>query len=760
MAFKYYGARTSGNKSVSGFGIYGGAGTINAAITDNNDATYVAKNASVNGNFTFTQYFGNPSVSMPPAGEFIYKVEARARTNSSSSSNSYSLTLSPDTTYGGNVTQNYGGIFIASSGLAITTVSRTTSTITATTSGTHGLAAGDLIYVTSTNGTPAGFAAGTFAIVTTPTTTTFTAIDITGASNTSSVAGTGSLYRYNIGANLTLNALPYATGANAAAYINDLTMTFGDASPKSTPVSFYEASLLVTTATLPTVSITSIDGDSSAPYTVTTTSQPTIVWSYTQAESLVQQLYRLKVYTAPQADPDNGNAAQLFYDSGTTSSSANSATIANLQNGVSYYAYVKAAAIQTTRIGIGTSLPADEGWSTWASLTFSVALTSPTAPRLTASWDTVTQRTTITATGAAVTAPMTAQTFDIQRSDDGGTTWVYVRGAQAQIPNGSFVVTAYDYEPKRGVTVRYRARSVATGAGNTIASSWNSYVAWTFEVDTTGWTAGANTTLSQSTTQKYDGAYSLRLAPTAAGTVSATAGSLTLTPVVVGGSYTASAWLRSTSASRTATVSIAWYTAAAALISTSAGSGTTITTSAFTQASVVATAPATAAYAVVSISVAATGSAADFQYVDGVEFYATNTTVAIPAVTTWNLRALDTGGQVALASDVKVLSDLDLTQGEDQGVFLPLGRSTTLVVHGTVRGEDGSYSILCPSQAAFDSLLAVMNARAVVLVMDPFGEQKYVRVTGRSYKKTGAAASPRYYVTMNYVEADSGLIAG
>ncbi|WNI28659.1 hypothetical protein [Streptomyces sp. ITFR-6] len=80
------------------------------------------------------------------------------------------------------------------------------------------------------------------------------------------------------------------------------------------------------------------------------------------------------------------------------------------------------------------------------------------------------------------------------------------------------------------------------------------------ETDTSGWTAGANTTLSRSS-RFYTGAYSLGMTASAAGTVTATTSArVAVTP---GTQYTAYAYFANvaTASGRTATVRVDWYAA-------------------------------------------------------------------------------------------------------------------------------------------------------------------------------------------------------
>lgn len=157
------------------------------------------------------------------------------------------------------------------------------------------------------------------------------------------------------------------------------------------------------------------------------------------------------------------------------------------------------------------------------------------------------------------------------------------------------------------------ARNVITlqGHDNLLTSNQAS-----LEMDTTGWVAGANTTIARSTAQAVDGVASLSLTATAAAGISATTPTgVSGIAVVVGQTYTALASLRPNTTARTCTVAIGWYTAAGALISTSTGSGATDTAATWTQVAVTAVAPATAAFASVVVSVASPG-AGEIHYVD------------------------------------------------------------------------------------------------------------------------------------------------
>lgn len=101
---------------------------------------------------------------------------------------------------------------------------------------------------------------------------------------------------------------------------------------------------------------------------------------------------------------------------------------------------------------------------------------------------------------------------------------------------------------------------------------------------------------------------------------------------------------------------------------------------------------------------------------------------------------------------VRVLDSLAEEVQEDVGVFRPRGRSTALVVAGSIYGRDGSYLVATSGASEFDAVYAIMRHQGVILVQDPFGSQKYVRFTSRALNTTGAAAQPIRRLTVTYVE--------
>lgn len=130
------------------------------------------------------------------------------------------------------------------------------------------------------------------------------------------------------------------------------------------------------------------------------------------------------------------------------------------------------------------------------------------------------------------------------------------------------------------------------------------------EVGTTGWAAGANTTIARDTVQFYNGVASLRLTATGAGTMSATTPTGTSgIPVAPLRLHTFAFRKRIASGTTTATITptIHWYNSAGALISSFTQPGQPITNAwtSYTDANPVS--PAGAAYAAVALVVAGAG---------------------------------------------------------------------------------------------------------------------------------------------------------
>ncbi len=141
------------------------------------------------------------------------------------------------------------------------------------------------------------------------------------------------------------------------------------------------------------------------------------------------------------------------------------------------------------------------------------------------------------------------------------------------------------------------------------------------EVNATGWTADANTTIARSLTLGgAQGTAALRLTATAAVPNFGATSTSFITGLVAGQIYVATAWFQTAVTARTMRLSINWYDAAHAFISTTTGLSPTDTAGTWWLATIKATAPAGAVECKIQLHSTATPAAAELHYVDAVYF--------------------------------------------------------------------------------------------------------------------------------------------
>lgn len=233
----------------------------------------------------------------------------------------------------------------------------------------------------------------------------------------------------------------------------------------------YAAYLDVAYALIPTTAVTAPTG------AVTTTSTPTCTWTHTAGtDGGAQTRYWVKVFSAAQYgaggfDPETSTPTQ---DLGEQLGSAVSAVLGSLPDAGTWRAYVKTA--QTIN-----------GAAHWAAWAYSGFTTSYTLPLITSV--TLTPSVTLARTAILVTRTVMAPTWiaaDVERSDDGGTTWVAVRGGTAIAASGTSF-TIYDYEQPFATTCVWRARASSELFTGPYVSSTTSSIApttaWLKDVD-------------------------------------------------------------------------------------------------------------------------------------------------------------------------------------------------------------------------------------------------------------------------------------
>jgi hypothetical protein len=164
------------------------------------------------------------------------------------------------------------------------------------------------------------------------------------------------------------------------------------------------------------------------------------------------------------------------WDSGILSGDTTTASITQLLLNDTYRVYVRT----------GKAVNSSPYWGDWAYSTFTINVTAPTPPTLTLNHVVASGKVTISALGAAAVG-FTSQTFEIERSSDGGTTWAQIRGGDALLPNGSGLAATADYEAPRGGSVSYRARAVGVIGSDVYVSNWGTTATITVTNDGKWW---------------------------------------------------------------------------------------------------------------------------------------------------------------------------------------------------------------------------------------------------------------------------------
>lgn len=213
----------------------------------------------------------------------------------------------------------------------------------------------------------------------------------------------------------------------------------------------------------------------SAPTGVQATPTPTMLWTYAAgSDGDVQSRYQIRVFTAAQYgiggfDPATSPAS---YDSGTVLGAATSAVLGVLPNSSTMRAYVNVA--QTIN---GTPQ-----WSGWSYSAFTTSFTTSNVTSIVGTADATNARITLLVTRNGATPTWTK--LEVQRSDDGGATWGYIRGGKNIAVSGA-TWPLNDYETANGASALYRARATYIASGVTITGAWvtSSAVSWTSTSD-------------------------------------------------------------------------------------------------------------------------------------------------------------------------------------------------------------------------------------------------------------------------------------
>jgi hypothetical protein len=103
---------------------------------------------------------------------------------------------------------------------------------------------------------------------------------------------------------------------------------------------------------------------------------------------------------------------------------------------------------------------------------------------------------------------------------------------------------------------------------------------------------------------------------------------------------------------------------------------------------------------------------------------------------------------------IRVLADLDVIIEEPNTIFRPLGADRPIVVAGPLQGEDGIYNIKTVNETEWNNFYPILNHQGTILVQDPLGNQKYVRITRRNFIAETAGSFIHRNVDASYVEVE------
>ena len=336
-------------------------------------------------------------------------------------------------------------------------------------------------------------------------------------------------------------------------------------------------------------------GTVSAPSGGVTTTTPDITWTYVDAtDNSTQDYYQIKVFSAAQynaAGWDVETSTPVF-ETGIVASTEQNAVVGELLTPGTYRCFVKVA----------KDINGTPFFSTYNFSEFSVSYTTQSVPTMVVSWSSTLGRASFVNQGTSLGAGLTSQYHQIERSDDEGVTYNYIRGGEQVELNASNQSVTSDHEAPRGITAYYRCRAVGVDSNS-------------------------------------------------------------------------------------------------------------------------------------------------IEYPSG---YSVTQQVLITNDETWWFKAvedsdLNYGG-------IRVLKELDVQVDEPNIIFRPLGSNYPLIISGPLQGEDGSYNIKTVTEEEWDEIFPLLIHQGKLLVQDPFGNQKYIRITDRKWTAETQSGNIYRDITANYVE--------
>jgi hypothetical protein len=322
--------------------------------------------------------------------------------------------------------------------------------------------------------------------------------------------------------------------------------------------------------------------------------------------------------------------------------------------------------------------------------------------------------------GVSLTPSMTYRVF-VQVTETGGqiSAWAYnTFTVTVDVPAVPTIVAAPTNDPVTGAP---RVALTVQGQDNQLTANQSSLEGNA----TTGWAAGANTTIAASSTWAQDGSYSLAMTATAAGAVVATTPvGVSGVPVIAGQTVRAMAYFRSPTTSRVCSVAIAFYNGATLLSTSTSTTVNSTTTGGATgaQAFISMVVPVNATFATLILNGAGLGA--------GEVLNADSMLLAPGSSTTWTK-----GGFVGNTTVTITRSDGVLVRGAGWNgtAALPVSQMVTIYDYETIASH--TYSAIVSTVTGGLTLTSgagVSAAAGVVLsswdIMDPTNPVSYTKL--------------------------------
>jgi hypothetical protein len=195
------------------------------------------------------------------------------------------------------------------------------------------------------------------------------------------------------------------------------------------------------------------------PVSTVTTTAPDITWTYVDAtDGSTQEYVEIKVFSSAQysAGSWDVDTSESTWTSGIVAQTDQNSVVGTLLVPATYRCFVRVA----------KDINGTPFWSDWSYSEFNVSYSTQSVPTMVVAWSATLGKASFVNQGTSLGAGFDSQYHQIQRSDDEGVTWDYIRGGEEVELNASNQSVIADYEAPRDITAYYRCRAVAVDSNS------------------------------------------------------------------------------------------------------------------------------------------------------------------------------------------------------------------------------------------------------------------------------------------------------